>query len=133
MCPGIADISDRVPFNHRYVQGLQKICVGAAVLKYESEEYLKWYVPANQQVLPSDGVCHDVSIKMRAEQNEGGFNILHFRTHMRIALLTISEYTHMSIALRTVSEQTNVKSVYVIMTNRAKLALLYDRVFIQSQ
>ena len=54
VCPGIADFRQRYSAIHRDVQGLQKICVGAAVLKYESEKCLKWHIPANQKVLASD-------------------------------------------------------------------------------
>jgi hypothetical protein len=54
VCPGIADFSQRYSAVHRDVQGLQKVCVGGAVFKYESEKCLKWHIPANQKALASD-------------------------------------------------------------------------------
>ena len=51
-CPGIADYSQRYSTIHREVQGLQKISVGAMVLRHESERCFKWHVPANQKALP---------------------------------------------------------------------------------
>lgn len=54
MCPGIADFSQQYSAIHGDVQGLRKICVSTAVIKYESEKCLKWHIPQNQKVLPSD-------------------------------------------------------------------------------
>ena len=51
-CPGIADYNQRYSTIHREVQGLQKISVGAVVLRHESERCFKWHVPANQKALP---------------------------------------------------------------------------------
>ena len=54
VCPGIVDFNQRYSAIHRDVQGLQNICVGVAVLKYESEKCLKCHIPANQKALASD-------------------------------------------------------------------------------
>ena len=49
LCPGIADYCQQYGAIHRDVQGLQKICNGSTVLRYESELCSKWHVPANQK------------------------------------------------------------------------------------
>ena len=54
LCPGIADYCQKYGAIHRDVQGLQKICEGSAVLRYESEQCSKLHVPANQKTRPGN-------------------------------------------------------------------------------
>ena len=54
LCPGIPDYCQKYGVIHRDVQGLQKICEGSAVLRYESEQCSKFHVPANQKTRPGE-------------------------------------------------------------------------------
>ena len=68
LCPGIADYFQQYSAIHRDIQGLQKICSGSTVLRYESEQCSKWHVPATKKTTVPLTCVHNAKFQIAGWQ-----------------------------------------------------------------
>lgn len=125
-CPGIVDCCQQYGAIHRDVHGLQKICNGSTVLRYESEQCLKWHVPTNQKTRQGSRT-YNMCVQCKLLDNRLAKNVA---THMvstpeKIARTLPSSHFPMTY-LSPASQKVRIRRLQTERKNLAKKIKKYD-------